>query len=70
MVRGARRALSKFSIEEYLIVWIVFVSRVSLLDYHIHCFLLIFLLFAFRSSNGKSTEGSSQALQRIVPRPN
>ena len=65
VVRGALRGLSRFVMEEYLIGWIVLVSRVSLFGSHIHCFLLLLLL----SSNAKSTERSSQALQPIVPRP-
>ena len=66
MVRDARGALSRFVIEGYLIRRIVFISRVFLFDSNIHCFLLLLLLFAFRSRNRKSTEGRSQALQRIV----
>ena len=69
VIRVARRALSRFVIEGYLIAWFVFISGVLLFDSHIHCFLLLLLLFAFRSSNGKATKGSSQALQGIVPKP-
>ena len=52
MVRGPPRALSRCVIEGYLIVWIVFISRVFLFDSHLHCLLLFLPLFAFRSSNG------------------
>ena len=52
-----RRSRSKW----YVIEWLVLISRVFLFKSHIHCFLLLLLLFAFMSSHGKSTEGSSQA---------
>ena len=69
MIRGARRALDRSVIEWYLIGWLVSISRIFLFDSHIHCFLLLLLLFAFRSSNGKSTEGRFKAVPKIVPRP-
>ena len=69
MIRGTGRALNKFVIEGYLIGWFVSISRVFLSDSHIHCFLLLLLLFACRSSNRESTEGSSQALKGIVSKP-
>ena len=69
MIRGTGRALNKFVIRGNLIGWFVSISRVFLFDCHIHCFLLLLLLFACRSSNGESTEGSSQALQGIVSKP-
>ena len=43
------------------------ISRIYLFGSHVHCFFLLLLLFAFRSSNGESTEGNSQALQGIIP---
>ena len=69
VIRGARRALNRFVIEGYLIRWVVSMSWIFLFDSHIISFLLSLLLFACRSSNGKSTEGSSQTLQGIVPEP-
>ena len=48
VIRRAPRALGRFDIEEY---FIVFISRVFLFDSHIHCFLPLLLLFAFRSSH-------------------
>ena len=69
MIRGARRARNSFVIEEYRIGWFVSISRVFLFDSHIHCFLLPLLLFACRSFNEESTEGSSEAPQGIVPKP-
>ena len=69
VIRGARRALNRFVIEGYLIGWFVSISRISLFDSHIPCFLLLLLLLACRSSNEESTEGSSEALQQIVPKP-
>ena len=62
-------ALNRIDIKGYLIGWFVSISRVFHFDDHIHCFLLLFLLFACRSSNGESGEGSSQALQGIVTKP-
>ena len=68
VVGGARRALNRFVVEECLIRWLVSISRICLLDSHVNCFLLLCLLFTFRSSGGESTEGSSQA-REIVPKP-
>ena len=39
------------------------ISTIYLFGSHVHCLLLLLVLFASRSSNGESTEGSSQALQ-------
>ena len=69
VVRGAPRALGRSVIEEYLIGWIVFISRVFLFNTLINCFLLLLLHFAFRSFNGESTQGSSRAVERTVPWP-
>ena len=69
VIRGARCALDRSVIEGYLIRWFVSISRVFLFDTRINCFLLLLLLCAFWASNGMSTEGTSQALQKIVPRP-
>ena len=69
VVTGAQRALSRLVIEGYLIGLMLFIFRVFLFTSHIPRFLLLLLLFAFGSSKGKSTEGRSQALQRIIPRP-
>ena len=69
VIRGAWCALNRFVIEGYLVGWFVSISRTRFFDSHVNCFLLLLLLFAFRSSNGESTEGSSQALQGIVPQP-
>ena len=49
--------------------WFSSISWIYLFGSHVNCFLLLLLLFAFRSSNGESTEGSSQALQGIIPQP-
>ena len=69
MIRGARRAISRLVIDGYRIGWFVIISRVFLFDSHIHCFLLLLILFAFRSCHRRSTGRRSQALQGIVPEP-
>ena len=69
MIRGARCALNRSVIEGYPIGWFVSISRILLFDSHLHCFLLLLLLLALRSSKDKSTEGHTQAVQKIVPKP-
>ena len=69
VISVARRALNRFVIEGHLSGWFLSIPRIYLFESHVHCFLLLLLLFAFGSSNGESTEGSSQTLQGIVPQP-
>ena len=69
VIRGAPRALNRSVIEGHPMGWLVCISRIFLFDSHIHCFLLLLLLFAFRSCNRKSTEGRSQAPRESSPSP-
>ena len=66
-IRGARHALNRFVIEGYLVKWFVSISRICLFHSHVNCSLSLLLLFAFRSSNRESAEGSSQALRENCP---
>ena len=68
-IRGARSALLRCVLEGRLVEWSISISRVYLFGSHIQCLLLLLLLFAFRSSHGWTTEGSSLAFQRIIPQP-
>ena len=42
MLKGAWCALRRFLIEGYLIEWIMFIARVLLFGYNIHCSVLLF----------------------------
>ena len=44
MLKGAWCALRRFLIEGYLIEWIMFIARVLLFGYNIHCSVLLFFL--------------------------
>ena len=52
--------------EGYLTGGFVSISTIFFFGSHIHRFLLPLLLFAFRFSNGKSSEGRSQAHLRAL----
>ena len=50
--RSSARSPQVYVLEGRLVGWFVYISRECLFDSHVHCLLVLLLLFAFGSSHG------------------